>query len=220
MESKSLIAHAPVLQYFNPQLPVTLHVDASAAQVGRALLQENQPVASYANTQTAIAQSYVIIERECLAICLEFEKWDRLLYGKSDITVETNHQPCETIFKKPLYKALRSLQAMRFRLQRWSFVVNYKKGAHQVVSDTLSRAPHPHLSSGSLSGAHIFRMELKTMTLYNSGISNATLENLREQTAVDPELQRLCFLMMTGWPTDKRCGPASPSKMNYLWQMA
>ena len=41
VQSKNLITHASVLRYFNPQLPVTLHVDASAAGVGGALLQDN-----------------------------------------------------------------------------------------------------------------------------------------------------------------------------------
>ena len=204
VESKNLIAHAPVLRYFNPHLPVTLQVDASAAGVGGALLQDNQPVAFYSNTLTATEQRYEIIEKECLAICLAFEKWDSLPYGKSDITVETDHQPLETIFKKPLYIAPRRLQAMRMRLQRWSFVVKYKKGAHQVIADTLSRDPQTQLSAANLTGEHIFRVELETMTLDNSAISNVTLENLREQTARDPELQRLSFLIMTGWPTDKR----------------
>ena len=53
VESKNLIAHAPVLQYFNPHLPVTLQVYASTAGVGGALLQDNQPVAFYSNTLTA-----------------------------------------------------------------------------------------------------------------------------------------------------------------------
>ena len=44
VESKELIAHAPVLCYFNPQLPITLQVDVS---VGGALLQNDQPVAFY-----------------------------------------------------------------------------------------------------------------------------------------------------------------------------
>lgn len=38
VESKDLVAHAPVSRYFNPHLPVDLQVDASAAGVGGALL--------------------------------------------------------------------------------------------------------------------------------------------------------------------------------------
>lgn len=133
---------------------------------------------------------------------LAFGKWDSLLYGKSDITVDMEHQPLETIFKKSLYKVPRHLHAKRMNLQRWSLVVNYKKGAHQVIAaDTLSKAPQPQLSAANLSGEHIFRMGLQTMTLDNSGVSNVIVENLREQTTRDPELQRLT---MTVWPTDKQ----------------
>ena len=133
-DCKNLKARAPVLPYLNPQLPVTLQVDASAAGEGGALLQDNQPVAVYSNTLMATEQRYAIIDKECLAICLAFEKWDSLLYGKSDITVETDHQPLGTTLKKPHYKAPRRLQAMRMRLQRRSFVANYKKNAHQVIA--------------------------------------------------------------------------------------
>jgi len=72
------------------------------------------------------------------------------------------------------------------RLQRWSFEVKYKKGAQQVIADTLSRAPLPQLSAANLSGEQIFRAELKAMALDNSGISKATQEKLQEQRAMDP----------------------------------
>lgn len=61
----------------------------------------------------------------------------------ADITIETDNHPLETIFKKPLYKALRCLQVICMGLQRRSFLVSYKKGAHQVIVDTLSRDPQP-----------------------------------------------------------------------------
>ena len=99
VESKNLIAHAPVLRYFNPQLPITLQVDASAVGVGGAPLQNDQPVAFYLNTLTATEQRYAVIENECFAICLAFDKWDSLLYGTSDITVQTDLQPLESTFK-------------------------------------------------------------------------------------------------------------------------
>lgn len=173
-------------------------MDASGVGIGGTLLQNDQPVAFYSNTLTETEQRYAVIEKECLALCLAFEKWDSLLYGKSDITVETDHQPLESIFKKPLNKAPRRLQAMRMRLQRWSFVVKYKKGAQQVIADTLSRAPLPQLSKANLSGEQIFRVELEAMALDNSGISKVTQENLQEQAAMGPALQKLSLLIMTG----------------------
>ena len=78
------------------------------------------------------------------------------------------------------------------------------KGAQQVIADTLSRAHLPQLSTANLSGEQIFRVELETMALDNSGISKVTHENLpQEQTAMDPALQKLSLLVMTGWPTVK-----------------
>ena len=118
-------------------------MDASGVGVGGALLQNDEPVAFYSNTLTETEQRYAVIEKECLSICLAFEKWGSLLYGKSDITVQSDHQPLESIFKKPLSKAPQRLQAMRMRLQRWSFEVKYKEGIQQVIADTLSTAPLP-----------------------------------------------------------------------------
>ena len=51
------------------------------------------------------------IEKETLAICAACEKWDLWLYGKQ-ITIHTDHQPLETIFKKPLANALREFAAV------------------------------------------------------------------------------------------------------------
>ena len=184
-------------------------MDPSDVGVGGAILQNGQRVAFYSNTLTETEQRYAMIEKECLPICLAFEKWDSLLYGKSDITVQTDHQQLESIFKKPLNKAPGRLQAMRIRLQRWSFGVKYKKrgtshrrhpvhsssitaflskslrrtdissgirrkykkGAQQIIANTLSRAPLPQLSTVNLSGEQIFLEELEAMALDNSGIS-------------------------------------------------
>ena len=77
------------------------------------------------------------------------------------------------------------------------------KGAQQVIADNLSRALLPQLSPANLSGEQIFREKLEAMALDNSGISKITQENLQEQTAMDPALQKLSLLIMTGWPTVK-----------------
>ena len=68
------------------------------------------------------------------------DKWHQYQYGKHDITVHTDHQPLETIFKKSLSKAPRRLQRMMLKLQRYQFTVRYKKGKELYVADTLSRA--------------------------------------------------------------------------------
>ena len=124
---------------------VTLQVDASESGLGGTLLQPNengklQPVAYTSCSLTPTERRYSQIEKECLAICNTFTKFDQWLYGKSQITVHTDHKPLETIFKKPLNKAQARLQKMMMRLQRYQFEVVYKKGTLLYIADTLSRA--------------------------------------------------------------------------------
>ena len=76
--------------------------------------------------------------------------------------------------------------------------------AHQVIAKTLSGAPQPQHSVANLSGQHIFRVQLETIILEHSGISTVYLETFREQTAMALKLQRLSFLILTGWSTDNR----------------
>jgi hypothetical protein len=64
------------------------------------------------------------IEKETLAICAACEKWDLWLYGKQ-ITVHTDHQALETIFKKTPSKAPKRLQRLMMRLKRYSINVVY-----------------------------------------------------------------------------------------------
>lgn len=104
--AKKLIATAPTLQYYDLGKPVVLQVDASEEGLGGALLQPNaegklQPVAFTSNSLNSTEQRYSQIEKECLAICNAFAKFDHWLFGKLDVTVHTDHRPLETICRNP-----------------------------------------------------------------------------------------------------------------------
>ena len=123
-DAKKLIANSPTLMYFDVHRNVVLQVDASDNGLGGALLQPNsqgqlQPVAFTSCSLSATEQGYSQIEKECLAICNAFNRFDQWLYGKADIEVHTDHKPLETIFKKPLNKAPARLQRMMMMLQRY-----------------------------------------------------------------------------------------------------
>lgn len=79
------------------------------------------------------------IEKECRAIVTCINKWHKYLCGKSNITVHTDHQPLETIFKKSVSKTPRRLQRMMLKVQRYQFTVSYKKGKDPYVADTVAR---------------------------------------------------------------------------------
>ena len=152
-KAKELVSKAPCLWYFDVQAPVILQVDASEYGLDAALLQPMnnpnkatdihwQPVAFSSSSLSATEQRYAQIEKETLAIVHAFRKFDQLLFGKSEITVHSDHKPLETIFKRPLASAPRRLQSMMLSLQRYSFSVEYRKGCSLHIADTLSGVHH------------------------------------------------------------------------------
>ena len=114
--AKSLIANATTLKFFDVNKPCVLQVDASDTGLGGALLQDGQPVAFTSSTLSATEVKYAPIEKECLAIKVACTKFYQYLYGKQDVIVHSDHQPLETIFKKPLSRAPRRLQRMMLQL--------------------------------------------------------------------------------------------------------
>lgn len=164
-KAKNIIATSPVLQYFSVQQPVTLKVDVSDNGLGGgALLQPNgqnqlQPVAFTSCSLTSTEKRYSQFEKECLAICNAFTKYDHWVYDHPCIEVHTDHKPLETIFKKSHNKAPARLQRMLSRLRRYQFNVIYKKGTSLHIADTLSRASLPTLSTNNMSGFDGFRVD-------------------------------------------------------------
>jgi hypothetical protein len=166
-KAKELIANAPCLAYFDPSKLVVLQVDASETGLGGAMLQPTvqgklQPVAFTSSTMRPNEILWAQIEKETLAICAACEKWDLWLYGRQ-ITVHTDHQPLETIFKKTLSNAPRRLQRLMMRLQRYSINVVYKKGSSLVLADTLSRAPLSSVDNRKQNNFDVFRLEVERL---------------------------------------------------------
>ena len=169
LKAQNIIANAPVLQYYNLDKPVTLQVDASDSGLGGVLMQPNnsgilQPVALlHCYTSCGLTPTkrwYSQTEKEGLAICNAFSKFDQWLYGKPSIEVHTDHKPLETIFKKPLNMAPARLQRM-MRLQRYQFTVAYRKGKSLYIADTLSRAASLQLSTNErATNFDVFRLEI------------------------------------------------------------
>ena len=73
------------------------------------------PVCFTSHTLNSKERNYAQIKKECLAIVSCMYKWHCYLYGKYDITVHSDRQQLETISKKPLSKAPRTLQRMTLK---------------------------------------------------------------------------------------------------------
>ena len=217
-KAKELVSKAPCLRYFDVNAPVVLQIDASEYGLGAALLQPVkfpnrttevnwQPVAFSSSSLTATEQRYAQIEKETLAIVHAFRKFDQLLFGKSEITVHSDHKPLETIFKHPLASAPRRLQSMMLTLQRYSFTVEYREGSSLLIADTLSRAPLPETTHGHLHDELVYRVEFEDNNPELSNFQDATIQEIRTEASTDPEQIALRTFVETGWPNDKASVP-------------
>ena len=56
------------------------------------------------------------------------------------LTLEIDHKPLKSIFKKPISKAPARLQNMLLKLQKYSLHTVFKKGSKMYLADTLSLA--------------------------------------------------------------------------------
>ena len=109
---KMAMTQLPVLHFYDLKDTVTIQCDASKDGLDAVLLQCGQPRAL-----TSAETRYAQIEKECLAIVYAFDHFDHYIYGCDNVEVQSDHQPLETICKKPLSAAPLRLQRMLLRLQ-------------------------------------------------------------------------------------------------------
>lgn len=81
------------------------------------------------------------IEKETLAMVHGCTKFQDYIFGQSEVTVESDHRPLESIFKKPLCECPLRLQRMRLVLQRFPIKVTFKPDKKLFLADALSRFP-------------------------------------------------------------------------------
>ena len=144
------------------------------------------------------------------------EMWHQYLYGRHVITVHTDHEPLETIFKKLLCKAPQRLQRMMLKLQRYQFSVRYKKGKELYVVDTLSRASvtyHPSTTSARKE-YEVFRMELAEMDIEPNRVTPEAMQRITQETAKDPVLASLYSVITSGWSAERK---ETPEQLRQYW---
>ena len=137
---------------------------------------------------TSAEYAYAQIEKELLAIVFACEKFHSYIYGRTDVTVETDHLPLVNIFNKPLRLVPLRLQRMRLTLQQYSFQIIGKSGKDIPVEDGLSRAYLKDTYSKLLKECNVkvcARNVCGTTTF-----SERRQEQLKKTTAQDPILRK------------------------------
>ena len=78
------------------------------------------------------------IERELLGVVFGLERLHHYTFGKP-ITIETDHQPLTSIWKKTIATSSPRLQRLLLRLTQYDVHIEYLRGKENVIADALSR---------------------------------------------------------------------------------
>jgi transposase InsO family protein len=185
----------PVLRYYDSREPVVLQVDASQAGMGAVLLQDGKPVAYASRALTPTQERYAQIEKEMLAIVFGCERFHQYLYGR-EFVVESDHKPLESVMTKPLHAVPLRLQKMRLRLQWYNPTVKWVPGKQIPVADALSRryAANTGTTMSDDVDAHVH------MIISHMPVTTDKMEQIRQETRKDQDLQILARVILGGWP--------------------
>lgn len=195
-EVQAILSSVPVLKFFDVDKQTVLQCDASETGLGACLIQEGHPVAYASRALTAAEKNYAQIEKELLAIVFGAEKYEHYVYGRK-VIVESDHKPLEIIHKKCLTSAPKRLQRMLLRLQKFDIDIQYKPGPQMHMADALSRAYLPSQNDNrSYTETEVESVNMVEML----PVSEERVQEIRQNTTDDQQLQLLKRTVMVGWP--------------------
>ena len=204
---KKLCSEAPVLAYYDVNMPVLIQCDASKEAVGAVLLQENKPVAYASRKLRSSEIGWSPIEKEMLAIQFSTEKFRQYIAGKETV-VQTDHKPLENIFRKPLQSTPLRLQTMLFKMKGYDLRVEYIPGKKQFIADALSRASviEPDTTDPD--------PDLQVFMVDRISVAPTRYAEIQSKTA--NELNELYSVIQTGWPDTRQ---EVPQRIRPYWNV-
>ena len=179
--------------------------NASKKGLGTVLLQESKPVMYMSRALTETEQRYSNIERELLAIVFALERLDLYTFGRT-ITVQSDHQPLQRIWKKSIVSASPRLQRLLLRLVHYDLNIEFLRGKENMIADALSRVCLLQSSDSKTRDSNIDVKPVHHIT-QTALVSKTRLQELRLATQSDPTLCSLTKTIHKGWPQAKKDCP-------------
>ena len=205
IQVKQMLTEAPVLAFYDVSKQTIVSADASSYGLGGVLLQESEgrlrPVAYCSRTLTDAETRYAQIEKECLAVVWACEKFSKYLYGLDSFIVHTDHKPLVPLLNaKDIDAVPLRCQRLLLRMMKFNAKAEYIPGKLLVVADTLSR--HPSSAALNLEEVELSEdiLALEEATQAAWPMSSSRLDEVKEHTRMDPELQLVMQHVSNGWP--------------------
>lgn len=140
---KTSFVSAPVLYRVDFSKVFFMETDASDFALGAVLSQMGtddklHPIAFHSRKFSAAEINYEIHDKELLAIVDSFQEWRHYLEGASSpVTVYTDHKNLEYFMSARVLNRRQARWSMS--LSRFDFIITYRPGKQQGLSDALSR---------------------------------------------------------------------------------
>ena len=202
---KQVIMTLPVLTYFDKTKKHTIQCDASKKGLGAVLLQESKPVMYVSRALPETEQRYSNIERELLAIVFAVKTLNHYTFGRT-ITVQSDNQPLQSIWKKSIVSASPRLQKLLLRLAHYDLNIEFLRGKENVIADALSRVCPLQSSNSKTKDSNIDVIPVHHIT-QTTPVSKTRLRELRLATQSDLTLSSLTKTTHEGWPQSKKDFP-------------
>lgn len=140
---KQILCSQPVLEIYDPELPIYIYTDASLQGIGavikqRQLNNEEKPVAYFSKKLNNSQKKKKAIYLECLAIKEAIKYWQYWLMGKQ-FTIFSDHKPLENLNIK--FRTDEELGDLTYSLSQYDFTIKYSPGKDNLEADCLSRNP-------------------------------------------------------------------------------
>ena len=148
---------------------------------------------------TETEQRYSNIKRELLAVVFALERLNHYTFGRTS-TVQSDHQPLQSIWKKSIVSASPRLQRLLLILAHYDINIH---GKENVIADALSRVCPLQSNNSKLNESNIDVNPVHHIT-QSAPVSKVRLQELRIATQSDPTLHSLTKTIYEGRPQSKK----------------
>lgn len=204
---KHKLISAPILAYYDPNLPINLATDSSNYGIGCVLSQvqkdgSEKPICYASRTLSKSELGYSVIDKEALGIIYGVRRFNQYLYGRK-FTLITDHKPLLSIFgpKKglPAYAASR-LQRYALFLTNYDFDIKYVQSQANANADCLSRLP-VNVKDFLCESEDINYVGTYLQYIQENEIP-VDFNKIRQETNKDSLLKKVLGYVLYGWPKD------------------
>ena len=133
---KAQLTNAPILALPNFSKTFELECDSSGVGISVVLLQGGHPISYFSEKLHGAALNYPIDDKKLYALVRALQTWEHYLVSK-DFVIHSDHESLKYLKgQNKLNK--RHAKWMEF-LEKFPYVIKYKKGNTNIMVDALSR---------------------------------------------------------------------------------